>query len=238
LGSIVDDLRFAARGFRRAPRFALAVVCVMALGVGAGTAVFSVVDRILFRSLPYPQGDRLVSVGIMAPLASQEFLLAYDYLDWRRVQTPFASIGSFQNTGDCDLNDVNPVRLRCGYVDWSLLPTLGIEPFLGRNFTPEEDSPKGPKAVLISHSLWRQRFAGDPHPIGKTLPLDGQSVAIAGVLPSGFELPTGELVDVLVPQRLDEAEQATRKVAILVWTVARLKDGVTLQQARAALLPL
>jgi putative ABC transport system permease protein len=93
LETLVHDVRYAFRAFRRTPVFTLAAVFALALGIGAGTAVFSVVDRILFRSLPYPQAGQLVSFGMVAPIAPQEFMLGYDYFDWRESQTPFASIG-------------------------------------------------------------------------------------------------------------------------------------------------
>src|SRR5579883_1556244 len=235
---LAHDLRYAARGLRRAPLFTFAAVFALALGAGAGTAVFSVVDRILFRSLPYPQADRLVSFGMLAPIAPQEFLLGYDYLDWRTRQTPFVSMASSTGVGDCDLTDANPVRLRCAYVDAAFLPTLAVQPVLGRNFTPQDDRPKAPKVALISYGLWRSRFAADPAVVGKPLPLDGQSAAIVGVLPPDFEMPWLAPADLLVPQALDEAEQRTRRTAILVRTIARLKPGITEAQAAAALQPL
>jgi len=233
-----QDLRHAAHSLLRAPTFTVVAVFAMALGTGAGSAVFSVVDRILFRSLPYPDDGRLVSFGMMAPIVPQEFMLGYDYLDWRDSQSPFASLGSWSGVGDCDLTGTNPVRLRCARVDSALLPTLGIQPILGHAFTPQEDRPNGPKAALISFGLWRSRFGADPAMAGKTIPLDGQPVRVLGVLPQQFELPTLEPVDVLVPQPLDPVEQATRRTAILLWTIGRLKPGVTVPQAATALQPL
>ena len=218
--------------------FTLAAILTMALGTGAGTAVFSVVDRILFRSLPYPAGDRLASFGILAPIVPQEFILAYDYMDWRASQAPFESLGSWAGVRDCDLTDTNPVRLRCAQVDSALLPTLGIHPLAGRNFTSQEDRPNAPKAALISSGLWKSRFAGDPGVLGKSVSLDGQSTTILGVLPPDFEMPTLAPVDVLVPLSLDEAEQRTRRTAIVLFSVGRLKPGVTAAQARQALQPL
>jgi predicted permease len=238
LEELARDLRWAVRGFRRAPLFTLAAVCAVALGAGAGTAVFSVVDRILFRSLPYPQADRLVSFGMVAPIVPQEFMLGYDYLDWRNRQTPFASLGSWGGVADCDLTDSSPVRVRCGYVDSFLLPTLGIQPLVGRNFTLEECRPNSPKVTLISYGLWQSRFARDPAIAGKHLSLDGQSTIVVGVLPPQFELPSLASVDLLVPHVLDEAEQRTRRTATLLSTVARLKPGVSSTQAMAALQPL
>jgi len=232
------DVRYAVRSLRRTPLFTLAAIFAMAAGTGAGTAVFSVVDRILFRSLPYPESDRLVSFGMTAPIAPQEFMLGYDYLDWRDRQVPFESTAYWAGVGDCDLTEASPARLRCGYVSSSLLPVLRIQPLLGRNFAPRENAPKAPRVVLISYGLWRSRFAADPGVVGKTVPLDGQFASIAGVLPPQFEMPNLAPVDVLVPHAIDETEQRSRRSAILLYAIARLKPGVTAAQAQAALQPL
>jgi len=235
---LAQDVRYAMRALFRTPTFTLAAVLAMALGIGAGTAVFSVVDRILFRPLPYPNDSRLVSLGMMAPIAPQEFLLGYDYLDWRAASTPFESMGAWSGVSDCDLSDANPVRLQCGFVDAHLLPALGIQPILGRNFTTEEDQPRVPKVALISYGLWRSRFAGDAGIVGKSIPLDGRPAAIVGVLPPQFELPSLAPMDILVPQALDVPESVSRRSATILAVVGRLKPGASIEQARAALGPL
>ncbi len=233
-----QDVRHAARSLRRTPMFTLAAVFAMALGAGAGTAVFSVVDRILFRSLPYPQADRLVSFGMVAPIAPQEFMLGYDFLDWRASQAPFQSLAAWATPGDCDLTDANPVRLRCARVDSALLPTLRVRPVIGRNFTPREDLPNAPNVALISYGLWQSRFAGDPGVVGRLVHLDGQSATLLGVLPPQFELPALAPADLLIPLVLDEPEQRAHRTAMLVWSIGRMKPGLTLAQATAGLQPL
>ena len=236
---LAQDLRYAVRALVRTPAFTLAAVLAMALGIGAGTAVFSVVDRILFRSLPYPDDGRLVSLGMTAPIAPHEFLLGYDYLDWRAASTPFESMGAWgSGVHDCDLTAANPARLRCGVVDSHLLPALGIQPILGRNFTADEDQPNVPKVALISYGFWRSRFAGDPSLVGKPIPLDGEPVTITGVLPPQFELPSLTPFDLLVPQALNLPETVSRRNATILYVVGRLKPGATLAQGRAALAPL
>lgn len=235
---LIQDLRHAARGFRRAPLFAVTAILTLALGIGSGTAVFSVVDRVLFRSLPYAQSDRLVSLGMTAPIVPHEFLLGYDYWDWRNWrdrQSPFDSLGSWSaGVGDCDLSDTNPVRLHCASVDSTLLETLGVQPLAGRNFTRQEEAPNAPKVALISYGIWRSRFGGDPRVVGGMIPLDGQSVTVAGVLPSEFELPGLEKADVLIPQVLDDPEQRAQRSAIPVYSVGRLKPGGSPSQAAVA----
>src|SRR5579871_5789234 len=142
--TLFQDLRYAARGLVRNPLFTVTAIFAAALGIGSTTAVFSVVDRILFRSLPYPHDDQLVSVGMMAPLDFNEFLLPDAYFDWRKNQKPFAAITSFTaGVAECDLTESNPVRLGCARVEGNFLPAFGLSPVLGRNFTAQEDVPNG-----------------------------------------------------------------------------------------------
>ena len=236
LDVLIQDTRYAIRGLIRNPVFALSAIFAAALGIGATSAVFSAVDRILFRSLPYPDEDRLVSVGMMAPLDTNEFLLAGNYVDFRRSQTPFESMTSFTaGVAGCDLAGDKPLRLGCAQVEGNFLPALGLAPFLGRNFTTAEDRPNAAKVALVSYALWRDRFSGDPNIFGHAASIDGQPVTIVGVLPPAFELPTLTAADILMPQALgDVAPANTRFLRVF----AKLKPGVTIAQARAALEPL
>ena len=240
IDSFFTDARYALRTFARERSFALTAILTLALGIGSTTAVFSFVDRILFRDLPYPAGDRLVTVGMLAPIEQREFMLGSDYVIWRAQQSPFASMTSFDASGvtACDLTAQNPARLRCAYVESSFLPTLAIQPLLGRNFTPEEDHPNGPPAALISYGLWKGRFAGNPNVIGSTIPLDKEPTTIVGILKSDFEFPTLAPVDVLVPNRLDLASQQRPKTGTVLRVYARLKPSVSVAQAQSALTPL
>lgn len=236
--SIAQDVRYALRSFARTPAFTLAAIFAITLGIAACSAVFSVVDRILFRSLPYANEDRLVWVGVGAPIEPNEFMLGPDYLEWRQEQKVFDAFTSSSGVSDCDVTESSPMRLACGRVEASFLPTLGIAPALGRNFTDEEDRPNGPRAVLLSHGFWLTRYGGDRSIAGRTMRLDGQETAIVGVLPASFELPNMARPDLLLPERLDEAEQRKRQRFLLLTAFGRLKPGVTLEQARAGLQPL
>src|SRR5579872_5449302 len=192
LDAIRQDLRQAFRSFPRNRSFTLAAVFAIALGIGATTAVFSVVDRILFRGLPYAHDERLVSLGIVAPpIDSQEFLFAGTYHAWQRAQKPFEALTSWTGIVDCDLTVPHfPLRLSCARVESTFLPTLGIRPLVGRNFSRGEDSPGASGVVLLSYRLWQSRFAADPGVLGKSIDLDGSLTRIIGVLPADFELPT------------------------------------------------
>ena len=231
------DVRYALRGFRRNPVFTITAVATLALGIGATTAVFSVVDRILFRSLPYAHGDRLVSVGLTAPIIPEEFMLGGSYFVWRDNQKPFDAFTSETGVDECDLTEHNPARLQCASVEANFLPTLGISPILGRNFLPEEDRPKGPRVALISYALWLSHFGLDPSIVNKLVDIDGNQVRVIGVLPKDFEMPTLQAADVLVPEALDEAAQRKADPGRVMYAFARLRPGVTIEQAEAQLQP-
>ena len=240
LDQLLQDFRFAVRGLLTRPGFAAVAILTLALGIGATTAVFSVVDRILFRSLPYPHDEQLVSFGDKAPFETNEFVLGPDYVDWRAQQTPFASVAALVPGGaDCDLTEKDPLHLRCALVESTFLPTLGIQPLLGRNFSPEEDRPRSPRVAVISYGLWRSRFGGDTNIAGRTILLDGRPTAIIGVLPAQFEMPTLAADDILVPAALDNStDRSPNARQIILRAFARLKPGVSIAQARAAMQPL
>jgi putative ABC transport system permease protein len=238
LETLRQDVRYAMRGFGRNPAFTITVLLTLALGIGATTAVFSVVDRILFRALPYAQGDRLVSVGLTAPILPEEFLLGGSYFVWRDNQVPFEAITSETGVSPCDLTERSPARLSCASVEANFLPTLGVTPLLGRNFLPEEDRPHGPKALLISYGLWRDRYGSDPAILNRLIEIDGTATRVIGVLPRDFEMPTLEAADVLLPQALDEAAERKADPGRVMYGFARLKPGVTALRAQAALDPL
>src|SRR5690348_13211982 len=179
----LHDLRVALRGMGRNPVFTITGVLAAALGIGASAAVFSAVDRVLFRPLPYRDEARLASVGIMAPLDTNEFLLASAYFDLRRNPGPFAEVTAFQaGTAACDLTEASPVRLQCLRLESNFLETLGVAPVVGRSFTRDEDRPNGPRVAMISYGLWNSRFAADPAVVGRTINLDGVPTQITGVL--------------------------------------------------------
>jgi predicted permease len=239
-GAFFRDLRYAGRDLLRNRSFTAAALVALTLGIGACTAIFSVVDRILFRSLPYRQADRLVSAGMFAPILPQEFLLGYDYVDWRAAAaSPFESMGAMSSgLNDCDLNDARPARLRCGRIDADLLRTLGTPVAAGREFTRADERLNAPPIAIVSYSLWRNRLGGDAAAFGRTIPIDGNPITVVGALPADFELPTLERPDVLFPQTLDDPEQQARRRTIPLYCVGRLKPGVSPSQAAIALRPL
>jgi hypothetical protein len=236
---IRQDLRYALRRAMRQPAFTFAAIATIALGVGASSAVFSVVDRILFRPLPFPHEEQLVWLGMTAPIAIDEVLLGADYFDWKEHQQVFSNFTASVGSGQCDITETGePVELNCLRIASDYLATFGYSPLRGRTFTAEEDRAGGPKAILISHALWQGRFGASEDILRKTIELNGAPTRIAGVLPANFEVPNLARVDIAQPLALDEARERARKGMMIVRAWARLKPGVTLDRARAAMAPL
>ncbi|HXK00976.1 MAG TPA: ABC transporter permease [Verrucomicrobiae bacterium] len=231
------ELGFAFRSLQRAPAFTAAAVLALTLGLGGAAGVFSVVDRILFRGLPYADGSRLVAIGVRAPLADHPFLLGGDYAEWKEERSALAGLTAASEPFDCDLTENNPVRLSCAGVASTFLPLFGVEPTAGRNFRPEEDLPKVPQSIILSNALWRERYGGDPKIAGRRVQLNGEPATIIGVLPASFEFPTLAQVDLLIALQLNEAVERKRQAVSMVNAFGRLKAGVTMEQARAALEP-
>ena len=238
MNGVIQDVRYGLRQLQKSPVFTLVAVITLALGIGATTAMFSLVDGALFRSLRYPHADELVSVGVIAPIIDGEFLFAGNYLAWRRQQTPFSGFTSSTGVNDCDVTDDRPVRVTCAAVESTFLPTFGIQPVLGRNFTAGEDRPDAPKVALLSYGLWQSRFAGDPKIVDRTLSLDGKATRIVGVLPPDFEFPTLARTGLVVPQALDESIVQRNLLGPVVRVYARMKPGLPIEAATAQLQPL
>ena len=240
IDSVMQDVRYASRGFLRTPVFALTVIATLAMGIGATTAVFSVVDRILFRGLPYADDDRLVSLGLSQPLERQEFTLGGFFYEWRDHQTPFSSLTFERGVSECNLTENRPMHLHCAAVAQNFLPTLGIPLALGRNFLPAEDEPNAPKVALLSYGLWLSRYNRDPGVLNQTIMIDDHPVRILGVLPEDFEMPRLQATDLVVPAAMDVAAQHTVNsgIGVPMWAFARLKPGVTVRQAKEQMQPL
>ena len=182
----VQDLRYGFRALRKSPGFTAIAVLTLALGIGANAAVFSVLYRDLLRPLPYRSDDHLVFFGALIPsFDSRPFLFTSSYLQLNEGNTPFESIASWRpGINGCDLTEEHPTRLACARAESTFLPTFGIRPIRGTNFSPEEDGPNPPQVCLISYALWIGRFGSSAAALGQTPSLDGQPTRVIGVLPS------------------------------------------------------
>lgn len=231
MGTIFEELHYAQRTLFRTPLFTSIVVLTLAIGIGATTAVFSVVDRVLFRSLPYANADRLVSWGLTGPIDDNEFMLGQNYLEWRDRLPPFQSVTSLSPWLEGDLGDRDPIRVRCIPVEANLLTTLGVKPALGRDFTRKDDVPNAPRVALVSYGLWKSRFGGRAAALNQITILDDQPTRIVGVLPKDFELPVLGRADILIPQQTHGTMQFLR-------AFARLKPDISIERARQELQPI
>lgn len=238
LENVARDVGYGLRLMRRTPGLTLVAVFTLALGIGANAAIFSVLESALLRPLPYPHAERLVMFGMLVPsFDSRPALFSASYVQLEQSQTAFESMASWRpGIRGCDLTESRPMRLACAYAESTFLPTFGVRPILGRNFTAAEDRPNVPKVGLISYGFWQDRFGGDPGIAGRVILLDGEPVTIVGVLPGNFEWPTLARVDILLPEALTGAER-TKPLAGVVRAYGLLRPGMTMAEARAELEP-
>ena len=234
-----QDLRYAARTLRKNPGFTCVVVVTIALGIGASTAVFSVVDPLLFRRLPYPKDEQLVSVGYLGPVDNNEFNVVSSYFDWRQGQKPFQFLTAMRPGQECDvLIGDTPQQISCYAVAADFLRTFKVAPVIGRDFSPEDDRPRAPTVVLLSYGFWHRLFGGDAKALGKTIVVNEEPAQVVGILPKEFEMPQLGEIDVMLPARLDASLARSANSSSFLRTFARLRDGVSIEQARDQMRPL
>src|ERR1051326_8102905 len=230
----MNDLRFALRQLRKHPGFTTVAVLTLALGIGANTSMFSVLNLVMFRPLPYPEADRLVRIYRTSPYSEEGWNSPGDFLDYREQNRVFEHLAGFSGTGR-NLSEPGhmPERLEGIEVTANLFATLGVQPALGRVFTAEEEQADASVVALLGHGFWKRRFGGDTNIIGRTLRFDGENVTVIGVMPAasdahsllGFE-------DICFPKRFP-AEQRLDRSDQSLGIVARLKPGVSQAQAQA-----
>jgi putative ABC transport system permease protein len=231
LGHLSQDLGYGLRILRNNPGFAAITVLTLALGIGANTAMFSVVDSVLLRPLPYHDPGRLVTAGeVFAKTRGTGGFSAGSLLDWREHNRVFEGLAGwarrgFNLSGPADL----PERVDGMAVSWDFFQILGVAPALGRGFSENDGRPGAPRVAVLSHALWQRRFGGDPGTVGRSVTVDREACTIIGVMPRRFRFFHGP--EMWMPFALDRA-QANRTV-YFISGVARLKPGVSLSQARA-----
>jgi putative ABC transport system permease protein len=231
-----QDLRYGARMLLKNPGFTAVAVVTLALGIGANAAIFSVINSVMLRPLPYPQPERLVWIWGANPSAGikQEGASLPDFADWKTQGRSFAAMGGFTNYSPILTGAGEPERLTGAYVTDGFFTTLGVSPQLGRVFTPDEDRPDNRRVAVLGHDLWQRRFGGDPGIVGRKITLHGNPYLVVGVMPPGFKHPlpgTRAPVEVWTPLGIDPATMGRRSDFLGV--VARLKPGVAVGQARS-----
>ncbi|MDQ3918701.1 MAG: ABC transporter permease [Acidobacteriota bacterium] len=232
LGDLLQDLRYGARTLRRNPVFTLVAALTLALGTGVNTAIFSVVNSVLLRPLPYKDSERIVRIwNAFPPRGLTRISLSEpEFLEYRSQSRSFEHVAAFA-TGALNLTGSGePEQLKATWASAELFPALGSAPSEGRTFSAEEDRVGHNAVVVISHRLWQRRFGADPLLVGKAITLNGRSRAVIGVMPPGFNFPT-EDVDLWVPLAVEPASNDLGNHYLEV--IARLRPGVTLEQGRA-----
>ena len=227
-------MRFALRTLRSSPGFTAVAVVMLALGIGANTAIFSVVSAVLLRSLPFPEPDRLVLVWAnLSAVGGPPRLEASpaDYVSWSERNRSFASMAAFAVDNYNLTGAGNPDKITGVRVTGQFFGTLRLQPLLGRTLTERDDRPGASPVVVIDERIWRARFAADPDLVGRTVHLNGLPHTVVGVVPADFRFPS-PTVSLWVPARLTPAELETRS-AYFMYVLARLKPGVSLAQAQA-----
>jgi putative ABC transport system permease protein len=240
--TLLQDLRQAVRMLRQSPGFTAVVIAALALGVGANTAIFSVVDTVLLKPLPYAQPDRLVAVwGRALDLGYDEIGLTEGELtELQRDSKTLQAVGMYTYDGVTlssveDTGAKEPERVQLAALTSGVLPILRVKPALGRGFLPEEEQPGRGRVIILSDEIWRSRYGADPKIVGKNVRIQATPFEVVGVLPAGFRLPADlageESTDVFIPLTFNR--QDPRWISHNGTSVARLRDGATVEQARA-----
>jgi putative ABC transport system permease protein len=235
--TLIQDLRYGTRTLMKNPGFTLITVITLALGIGANTAIFSVVNAVLLRPLQYSDPDRLVQVWQNLPQLglNQVTVSAPEFLDYKDQNRVFERMAAFRGQGFALTGGAEPEQIFGVRVSADLFPLLGVVPALGRVFLPEEDQIGGPRAVILSHGLWQRRFGSDATVIGKSLTLDGESFTVVGVMPPGFQFPPQSLQFELWTNVPFDLNDLNRRGWRPLGVIARLKSGVSVDQANAEL---
>ena len=234
--TFLQDLKYALRMLKKNPAFTALAILTLAVGIGANSAIFSVVNSVLLRPLPYRQPDRLVRVYSEFPtMQLRKFWLSPpELLDIQREAKSWEAIGAWAPGSPNVGTDSEPLRVTSAAITRSLIDVLGVSPQLGRNFSEEEDRNNGPRVAIISHGLWQKGFGGTSDIIGKQIQVNATATTVIGVMPANFAFPPGsnDQVDLIVPFQFDPANPGNRGGHFLS-VIGRLKPGVTMEQAQS-----
>jgi putative ABC transport system permease protein len=235
MSGLFQDIRFALRQLRKTPGFTAVAVITLALGIGANTAIFSVVDGVLLRPLAFPEANRLVRVWHTPPAKSFPGMTTFsvsaaNYLDWERQNQVFERMAIYSYHGFTLTGSNKPEQIDASAVSSGFFSTLGVQPVLGRAFSPEEDRPGRSNVVVLSHRLWQDHFGSNAGIVGQNIQMDGQNYLVAGVMPANFRFP--DFAQIWTPMAWTDQERAVRGEHHSV-VIARLKSGIDLRQAQA-----
>jgi hypothetical protein len=235
LETVLQDARFGFRMLRRTPGFTLVAVLTVALTIGAATAVFTIVNSVLLRPLPYENSDRLIVIATFMPRSNEEITASAQYTAFKNNSRMLEDAGAY-SWEDYNASGAGEAeRLHGALTSASFFTTLGVRPTIGRAFTAEEDKPGAQKVAVISQSLWQRYFNADNGVVGKTIFLDSVAHVIVGVLPPSFRFPDPDLQpDVIIPAAIPSFSDANQPM-LIVKVIGRTRSGVSLEQAHADL---
>src|SRR2546425_2984748 len=234
MNTLFHDLKYGIRMLLKTPGFTIVAVIALTLGIGADSAIFSVVNAVLLRPLPYPESDRLVILRERSAQLEGMSVAYPNFIDWREQNSSFENIGVFRGRESYNLTGVGePERLIGAQVSADVFAALKVTAAGGRVFTNDEDKPGAAPVAILSHALWQRRFGGDPRIIDQTLTLNGQSFTVIGIMPPDFQFP-GRGIDLWSPAGQAAANPGWQQRGNHpgLAGIARLKPGVTISQAR------
>jgi predicted permease len=230
--TVAQDMRFAVRQLRKNPGFAVTAILMLALGIGASTAIFGFVDAAMIEPLPYAQPNRLVDVAEKSSTFPRSNLSRADFEDWQRMNKTLSSLDAYSGTGYLLRVGSVSAPVAAGRVSDGFFHTLGVQPVLGRDFRPGEDKPGAAKVVMLEYGTWMQRFGGRRDVIGQTVSLSGDPYTIVGVLPQNFAFQPRSNAELWTPLG-NKGECEQRRSCHNLYAVGRLRDGVTVEKAQA-----
>src|SRR5688572_9244895 len=231
--NLLKDVRYGLRTLLRQPAFTVVAVITLALGIGANTAIFSLVNAVLLRALPFQNPEQLVSVGKAADAGGLPGLAGFQYLAWNDRSTTLDGVAAYTDNNFNLIGNGDPERISCAQVTASLFPMLGVKPIAGRTFLPEEDRRGQNQVAVVSEGFWQRRYGRDASLVGSSIQLDDKRYTVVGIMPSNFRFP-GEF-EIWLPLALDPVKETKGDFLSLVEVVARLKPGVVVQQAQTEL---
>jgi predicted permease len=236
MSQYLQDLRYAARSLTRVPGFAAIAILTLALGIGANTAIFSVVNGVVLKPLPYPKPSQLVFITSQFPtLGFDQFWVSPpEFLEFGERNRSFQAVGAYTTSAVNIGASGQPVRIASGTVSASLFDALAVKPRMGRTFTQEETLPNASRTTVLSTEIWESAFGGDPAIVGKEVEIDGVKRTVVGVMPPGFDVHD-QGVKIWLPLTLDPANRTQGRGSHFLYLVGRLRNGVTLESAKSEL---
>jgi len=239
MNSLWQDLRYGARMLLKHPSFAVVAITALALGIGANTAIFSIVNAVLLRQLPYKDSERLMMLWETDPKrGGSPTGFSYPRFDFlRNQQQSFDAVAAYTTRNFSVMGPEGPMLVPGAHISEGFFRATGIGPAYGRTFAPEEDQPGAAPVVIIGYELWQSQFGGTQNMIGQSITADGQSLTVVGIMPAGFKL-FEEKIDLWVPRVYETnflTPQQIQRGGTYLAVFGRLKSGVTLEQARASL---